>query len=61
MTLLQGGVVRRLPPYLTQKSAVLGLYLIIPSFITSKCKRFYNSKNNWISKANFKVAHCLIV
>lgn len=33
MTILQGGVVRRLPPYLTQKSAVFGLYLIIPSFI----------------------------
>lgn len=36
MTILQGGVVRRLPSHLTQKSAVLGLYLIIPSFIISK-------------------------
>lgn len=33
MTILQGGVVRRLPPHLHQKSAVIGLYLIIPSFI----------------------------
>ncbi|XP_063700203.1 major facilitator superfamily domain-containing protein 10 [Culicoides brevitarsis] len=33
MTILQGGVVRRLSPNLSQKSAVFGLYLIIPSFI----------------------------
>uniref|UniRef100_A0A7G3ASD1 Putative permease of the major facilitator superfamily protein n=1 Tax=Lutzomyia longipalpis TaxID=7200 RepID=A0A7G3ASD1_LUTLO len=33
MALLQGSVVRRLPERLTQKSAVLGLYLIVPSFI----------------------------
>uniref|UniRef100_A0A1B0D0Q8 Major facilitator superfamily (MFS) profile domain-containing protein n=1 Tax=Phlebotomus papatasi TaxID=29031 RepID=A0A1B0D0Q8_PHLPP len=33
MALLQGSVVRRLPERLTKKSAVLGLYLIVPSFI----------------------------
>lgn len=33
MTILQGGLVRRLPPNITQKSAVFGLYLIIPAFI----------------------------
>lgn len=33
MALLQGGVVRRLPPHLTKQSAVLGLYLIVPAFI----------------------------
>uniref|UniRef100_A0A336KJD8 CSON011760 protein n=1 Tax=Culicoides sonorensis TaxID=179676 RepID=A0A336KJD8_CULSO len=33
MTILQGGVVRKLPEHLTKKSAVLGLYLIIPSFV----------------------------
>lgn len=33
MALLQGGVVRRLPPHLTKKSAVFGLYLITPAFI----------------------------
>jgi len=33
MTILQGGVVRRLPPKYIQGSAVFGLYLIIPSFI----------------------------
>lgn len=33
MALLQGGVVRRLPPHLTQKSAVFGLYLITPAFV----------------------------
>lgn len=33
MALLQGSVVRRLPERLTKKSAVFGLYLIVPSFI----------------------------
>ncbi|XP_058814039.1 major facilitator superfamily domain-containing protein 10 [Topomyia yanbarensis] len=33
MALLQGCVVRRLPQHLTQISAVVGLYLIIPAFI----------------------------
>lgn len=33
MALLQGGVVRRLPPHLTKQSAVFGLYLIVPAFI----------------------------
>jgi hypothetical protein len=33
MSILQGGVVRRLPEKLTQKSALFGLYLIIPAFV----------------------------
>lgn len=33
MALLQGGVVRRLPPHRVKSSAVFGLYLIVPSFI----------------------------
>lgn len=33
MALLQGSVVRRLPPQLVKKSAVFGLYLIVPAFI----------------------------
>jgi len=33
MALLQGSVVRRLPDRLTKKSAVFGLYLIVPAFI----------------------------
>lgn len=33
MALLQGSVVRRLPDHLTKKSAVFGLYLIVPAFI----------------------------
>lgn len=33
MALLQGAVVRRIPPELTKKSAVIGLYLIVPAFI----------------------------
>lgn len=34
MALLQGSFVRRLPEEKTQKYAVLGLYLIVPAFIT---------------------------
>lgn len=33
MALLQGAVVRRLPPHRIQRSAVFGLYLIVPAFI----------------------------
>lgn len=33
MAVLQGSVVRRLPNRQTKKSAVLGLYLIVPAFI----------------------------
>lgn len=33
MAILQGSVVRRLPPQHIQKSAVYGLYLIVPAFI----------------------------
>lgn len=33
MAMLQGSVVRRLPPNRIQKSAVFGLYLIVPAFI----------------------------
>lgn len=33
MALLQGSVVRRLPADRIQKSAVFGLYLIVPAFI----------------------------
>lgn len=33
MALLQGSVVRRLPPQYVKSSAVLGLYLIVPAFI----------------------------
>ncbi len=33
MALLQGSVVRRLPNHRTQKSAVFGLFLIVPAFI----------------------------
>lgn len=33
MAILQGSVVRRLKPHLIQKSAVYGLYLIVPAFI----------------------------
>lgn len=33
MAILQGAVVRRLPPHYVKPSAVFGLYLIIPSFI----------------------------
>ncbi|XP_049530135.1 major facilitator superfamily domain-containing protein 10 isoform X2 [Anopheles darlingi] len=33
MAILQGSVVRRLPERLVQKSAVFGLYLIIPAFV----------------------------
>lgn len=33
MAVLQGSVVRRLPERLTKQGAVLGLYLIVPSFI----------------------------
>lgn len=33
MAVLQGGVVRRLPERLIKKSAVFGLYLIVPAFI----------------------------
>lgn len=34
MAVLQGSVVRRLPPKRIQSSAVIGLYLIVPAFIT---------------------------
>lgn len=34
MALLQGSVVRRLPERLTKKSAILGLYIIIPGYVT---------------------------
>lgn len=34
MAVLQGSVVRRLPPKHIQNSAVIGLYLIVPAFIT---------------------------
>lgn len=34
MALLQGSVVRRLPERLTKQGAVVGLYLIVPAFIT---------------------------
>lgn len=34
MALLQGSFVRRLPEEKTQKYAVIGLYLIVPAFIT---------------------------
>lgn len=33
MAVLQGSVVRRLPAHRIQKSAVFGLYLIVPAFI----------------------------
>lgn len=33
MSLLQGSVVRRIPAHKTQKAGVLGLYMIVPSFI----------------------------
>lgn len=33
MALLQGSVVRRLPAHRIQKSAVFGLYLIVPAFV----------------------------
>lgn len=33
MALLQGSVVRRLPPHLIKSSAVFGLYLIVPSYV----------------------------
>jgi hypothetical protein len=33
MAVLQGAIVRRIPPHLTQKSAVIGLYLIVPAYI----------------------------
>jgi MFS family permease len=33
MALLQGAVVRRIPPHLTKKSAVIGLYLIVPAYV----------------------------
>lgn len=33
MAILQGSVVRRLPERLTKKSAILGLYIIIPGYI----------------------------
>lgn len=33
MAILQGSVVRRLPPQYVKPSAVFGLYLIIPAFI----------------------------
>ena len=33
MALLQGSVVRRIPMHLMQKSAVFGLFLIVPAFI----------------------------
>lgn len=34
MALLQGSVVRRLPEKTTKKAAVLGLFLIVPAFVT---------------------------
>lgn len=34
MAILQGSVVRRLPQKYIQSSAVFGLYLIVPAFIT---------------------------
>lgn len=33
MAILQGSVVRRLPPHRIKKAAVFGLYLIVPAFI----------------------------
>lgn len=33
MTVLQGGVVRRLPDASNQRAAVMGLYLIVPAFV----------------------------
>lgn len=33
MAILQGSVVRRLPPHYVKPSAVFGLYLIAPAFI----------------------------
>lgn len=33
MAILQGGVVRRLPPQATKPCAVFSLYLIVPAFI----------------------------
>lgn len=33
MAILQGGYVRRVPPNKTKQVAVIGLWLIIPSFV----------------------------
>ncbi|XP_055616905.1 major facilitator superfamily domain-containing protein 10 [Toxorhynchites rutilus septentrionalis] len=59
MALLQGSVVRRLPQHLTQKSAVVGLSLIIPAFIIVGVAE--NSQTLYLGMISFAISTAFVV